>query len=102
MEALNIPGSIIVIASMSGSIANKVRITCFSRTHYNYSGLGSPLGRIQREQSSRHPDGAFYGMRTGEQTDPRQFSEPWVHIHRVSFNIQHPRSVTGPGFDPEY
>ena len=82
-------GSIILIASMSGSITNQVshiiaRVQC---THLLRSLQGTLLGIIQHFQVRRASDGAQHGLRARQGEDPGQHSEPRIYLYEVSYVI---------------
>lgn len=72
MQRFGNGGSIILIASMSGSITNKVRF------HHKYKSLrflnafvGSFLGFLQHLKIGGPPDGTKHGLRARPTSDPR-------------------------------
>ena len=63
MERLGLPGSIIMIGSMSGSITNQV---CFYvlllHSTSNFLWVGNALDGLQYQQSCRNSNGTLYGL----------------------------------------
>ena len=75
-------GSIILIASMSGSITNKVsrRSRLMSRTEL---GAGPRVGGIQYVQVCSATDGAKHGMRTWGAAYSSEHALARIHLHTV-------------------
>jgi NAD(P)-dependent dehydrogenase (short-subunit alcohol dehydrogenase family) len=87
-------GSIVMIASMSGTVANRVRSSLFPlpssfttlppisssfKKPNSQRGIGTHLPRLQRLQSGRHPTRAQPSLRMGRLRDPRQHHFPGLH-----------------------
>jgi len=62
MTRFETPGSIILIASMSGSITNQVNVLFNEPSKLLTADTGTIMGCIQHEQVSGQTDSSKYGM----------------------------------------
>lgn len=85
MERFGNGGSIVLIASMSGSITNKVRLFAdYKLSRWLNIFLGAFLGFLQYLEIGGPPDGAKHGLRACSSSDSCQHAQPWIHLHQVS------------------
>jgi NAD(P)-dependent dehydrogenase (short-subunit alcohol dehydrogenase family) len=82
-------GSIILIASMSGTITNKVdtgdpHIDVGVYRLMIYDCLGPCVGLVQHEQIGSITDGSEHGVRAGTQGNTSQHALSRTYIHLVS------------------
>jgi len=85
-------GSVVLIASMSGTIANRVSscLSPFAREEQGrnevvlmiWNGIGTHLPRLQRLQSSRHPTRPQPRLRMGPVRHQSQHHLPGLHRNR--------------------
>ena len=96
-------GSIVLIASMSGSITNKVQyqLALYPPRYGTYpqgadggTSPGPRVGVVQHEQVGGAADGAEHGVRAGREADTRQHALAGTHLHIVSRSL-HLQSETG-------
>ena len=77
-------GSIILIASMSGSITNKVCSVVFRYVVRLTSDIGPRVGILQYKQIGRVANGTKHGVRAGPEAHPGQYTFSRTHLHFVS------------------